>query len=217
MAREIARSLMRDEVDGLGDPLERVGVERVLLFGDSGDDVIEGSNLDDILYGQKGLDLIDGGGGDDTIYGGQNGGVESGSPLALRTGVETLSGGDGNDLIYGNHGTDILVGDAGSDTLFGGQDDDTLSGGTGADSLLGNRGDDSLVGGTGADTFRAGDNGGNDTIGDFNPAEGDRINNFANVVEFVDTAAGAILTFADGSTLTLVGVSTSSLSDSDFI
>ena len=188
----------------------------LILAGD-GDDTIQGGAFSDILYGNKGLDFVVGGGGGDTIFGGQNGGVESGSPLALRTGVETLSGGDGNDVIYGNHGTDLMVGDAGGDTLFGGQDSDTLSGGAGADSLLGNKGDDSLIGGTGADTFRSGTGNGNDTIADFSSLEGDKINNFSNVASFVDTSGGAFLTYVDGSTVTLVGVSVTTLSDSDFI
>lgn len=198
------------------DSIIGVGSANLILAGD-GDDTIQGGAASDILYGNKGLDFIVGGGGDDTIFGGQNGGVESGDPLALRTGIETLSGGDGNDVIYGNHGTDLLVGDAGADTLFGGQDNDTLSGGAGADSLLGNKGDDVLVGGAGADTFRSGTGNGNDTIADFNALEGDKINNFSNVASFVDTSAGAFLTYVDGSTVTLVGISITTLSDSDFI
>lgn len=188
-----------------------------LILGGDGNDTIDGGAATDILYGNKGLDFILGGDGDDTIFGGQNGGIETGTPLALRTGVETLSGGDGNDVIYGNHGTDLMVGDAGSDTLFGGQDNDTLSGGAGADSLLGNKGDDLLVGGLGADTFRSGTGNGDDTIADFNFLEGDPINNFSNVASFNDTGDGAFITYADGSTVTLIGVSVASLSDAAFI
>lgn len=188
-----------------------------LILGGGGNDTIDAGASADLLYGNKGLDFIVGGDGDDTIFGGQNGGVESGTPLALRTGVETISGGAGADIIYGNHGTDLLVGDADADTLFGGQDNDTLSGGAGADSLLGNKGDDSLVGGSGADTFRSGTANGNDTIADFNAAEGDRINNFSNVAAFTDTAEGAFITYADGSTVTLIGVSVASLGNDAFI
>jgi Ca2+-binding RTX toxin-like protein len=188
-----------------------------LLLGGSGDDTLDGGAAADLLYGNKGLDFILGGSGDDTILGGQNGGRASGTPLALRTEVETISGGDGADIIYGNHGTDLLIGDAGDDTMFGGQDADTLSGGAGADSLLGNLGDDSLVGGAGADTFRSGAANGNDTIGDFDFTEGDRINNFSDVATFVDTTGGAFITYVDGSTVTLVGVTVASLSDDAFI
>jgi Ca2+-binding RTX toxin-like protein len=188
-----------------------------LILAGSGNDTVDAGAADDLLYGNKGLDFILGGDGNDTIFGGQNGGVESGTPPALRTGVETLSGGGGADLIYGNHGTDLLVGDAGGDTLFGGQDDDTLSGGAGADSLLGNKGDNSMVGGTGADTFRSGNANGNDTIADFSFAEGDRINNFSNVAAFTDNTDGAFITYEDGSTVTLIGVSVVSLGNDAFI
>jgi len=198
------------------DNLVGTGVQDLILGG-SGNDTIDGGEAVDLLYGNKGLDFIIGGGGNDTIFGGQNGGVESGSPLALRTGVETLSGGDGDDVIYGNHGTDLMVGDAGADTLFGGQDNDTLSGGDGDDSLLGNLGNDSLVGGAGADTFLAGNAAGDDTIGDFSVSDGDRIKNFVDVATFTDTDQGAFITFTDGSTVTLIGVTTSQLSDSVFI
>ncbi|MFA7505003.1 MAG: Ig-like domain-containing protein [Burkholderiaceae bacterium] len=54
---------------------------------------------------------------------------------------------------------------------------DTLDGGAGNDLLFGQGGDDTLIGGAGADTFvfsMRTDNG-NDTIMDFNAAEGDRI------------------------------------------
>ncbi|WP_276330736.1 type I secretion C-terminal target domain-containing protein [Lonsdalea britannica] len=88
--------------------------------------------------------------------------------------VATSAG--GNDTISGGSGNDILYGQGGNDNLDGGLGDDILYGGTGDDVLRGGVGNDTLIGGSGADTFvwKAGDTG-FDTIKDFNPAEGDRI------------------------------------------
>ncbi|MEG7360272.1 retention module-containing protein [Pseudomonas citronellolis] len=81
--------------------------------------------------------------------------------------TDTLNGGDGHDILYGGAGNSILNGGTGNDTLYGGLGNDTLNGG---------KGNDTLTGGAGADTFiwRAGDTG-NDTITDFKPTDGDRI------------------------------------------
>ncbi len=90
--------------------------------------------------------------------------------------TDTLNGGDGHDILYGGAGNSTLNGGSGNDTLYGGLGNDTLDGGTGNDLLIGGKGNDTLTGGTGADTFlwRAGDTG-NDTITDFKPGDGDRI------------------------------------------
>ena len=90
--------------------------------------------------------------------------------------TDTLNGGDGHDILYGGAGNSILNGGTGNDSLYGGLGNDTLDGGKGNDLLVGGKGDDTLTGGDGADTFiwRAGDTG-NDTITDFKPTDGDRI------------------------------------------
>ncbi|GLU36410.1 retention module-containing protein [Pseudomonas sp. NBRC 100443] len=90
--------------------------------------------------------------------------------------TDTLNGGDGHDILYGGAGNSILNGGTGNDTLYGGLGNDTLDGGKGNDLLVGGKGDDTLTGGDGADTFiwRAGDTG-KDTITDFKPTDGDRI------------------------------------------
>jgi len=91
-----------------------------------------------------------------------------------------LLGGDGNDTLTAKHaGSSILYGGAGDDVLTGGSGADLLLGGPGNDRLDGGGADgkrDILVGGPGADTFvkTAGEN---DVFLDFNPAEGDKIEN----------------------------------------
>jgi len=81
--------------------------------------------------------------------------------------TDTLNGDNGHDILYGGAGNSILNGGTGNDSLYGGLGNDTLNGG---------KGNDTLTGGAGADTFiwRAGDTG-NDTITDFKPGDGDRI------------------------------------------
>tara|TARA_E500000318_G_C3564656_1_gene215122 strand:- start:695 stop:1867 length:1173 start_codon:yes stop_codon:yes gene_type:complete len=150
-----------------------------LISGFRGTDLLFGQDGDDIIYGNHDIDLIDGGNGNDTLYGGQNSGpprADAYGNMRQQNEVETINGGSGNDLIYGNYGDDRIGGDSGNDTIFAGQNNDTLSGGWGDDLLFGNRGNDYHVGGAGADTFvfNAGDQA-EDSISDFNGAEGDRI------------------------------------------
>lgn len=85
----------------------------------------------------------------------------------------------GDDSLLGGSGNDTLDGRAGADTLYGRGGDDTLIGGVGDDVLVGGFGTDTLTGGFGADTFvyrqRADIRGGDETITDFNHAQGDKI------------------------------------------
>lgn len=194
-----------------------------VLVGTSGDDVISGYGGDDglsggagsdVIYGNFGTDVVNGGDGDDTIFGGQNGGELSGSPLAYRTGNDWVYGEAGNDVLYGNHGPDFVGGGDGDDKLFGGQDNDTLSGGAGNDTLYGNKGDDLEYGGSGSDLFV--NTSGNDTIADFSYAEGDRLLQSSQTTSITDTSGGALISFEDGNTVHLVGVSASSVTSAFF-
>lgn len=135
------------------------------VFGQNGNDTIQGDSSADLIYGNRGLDSILGGAGNDTIFGGQND-SPVGTDGFYRQGVESIMGGSGNDILYGNHGSDILSGGVGDDALFGGQDNDSLSGGFGNDTMYGNRGNDFLLGGFGNDVLYG--NAGTDTLdGDY--------------------------------------------------
>jgi Ca2+-binding RTX toxin-like protein len=118
------------------------------IVGTPGDDVINGTNGNDVIVGLGGNDIINGGNGNDVICG--------------NAGDDTINGGNGIDLLFGSFG---------NDTLNGGNGNDILSGDSGDDHLSGNNGDDSLTGGAGADSFSG--NSGADTNIDFNAAEGD--------------------------------------------
>ncbi|MEO0987008.1 MAG: calcium-binding protein [Cyanobacteria bacterium J06639_14] len=99
-------------------------------------------------------------------------------------GRDTLAGAEGNDLIVGGlksdtlsglDGDDRLIGENGRDTLIGGAGNDILEGGNGVDFLTGGSGDDILIGGLKQDFFIFESGFENDTITDFNQAQGDVI------------------------------------------
>jgi urease beta subunit len=92
---------------------------RVIVYGQSGNDVIEVVPLDS---GGGTIDLatpvvLFGGGGDDTL------------DASGTSGPAILSGGDGNDLLIGGGGTGLLLGGAGADSISGGAGGDLLIGG----------------------------------------------------------------------------------------
>jgi len=126
-----------------------------------------------------------------------------------------LTGGAGRDRLYGLDGNDTLIGGVGRDVLIAGAGNDRLDGGLGTDDLYAGAGADTLV-------FRSGY--GQDTVFDFRIADGDVIEldagEFADFAALgsalADTAAGATITYDDGSTLLLAHVAASSLGADDF-
>ena len=183
------------------------------LTGTADDDTFSGQDGPDVLFGGLGADTISGGDGDDTLYG------DDGDP-------EVTDPGEGDDLLDGEGGGDTLYGDGGDDILYGGADDDTLDGGSGDDTLDGEAGTDRLTGGLGADTFVFAAGNGADTITDFFPEEGDRIDlsAFADLAGFASLAltADGTDTVLDlrahgGGTVRLEGVAVSDLLAADFL
>lgn len=136
---------------------------------------------------------------------------------ATTSGIE-LGGGEGNDSVIGGSGADSL----------GGQD--------GADTIRGRAGDDTIAGGTGNDLFVLEDAGGGDVIADFSApidngnstftgqdlfdvslltdASGNPVNTWdVTVTDTIGDGSGdAILTFPDGTFVTLSGVSPAQVS-----
>lgn len=84
-----------------------------------GDDVLTGSQVNEILNGFAGADTMNGGAGVDIMNG--------------NTGADTLDGGDGADVVRGGQGDDIVLGGAGNDFVSGDRGADTVTGGAGAD------------------------------------------------------------------------------------
>ena len=140
-------------------------------------------------------------------------------------GNDVIRGGDDNDYIFGRDGDDVLEGGKGSDRLLGGKGDDVLVGGAGLDMLVGDAGNDVMTGGAGADSFLFRTGFGHDTVTDFRAggehdviaiAKSDFADFAALSAHLIDTAAGALLTLHDGSTLTLNDVTRASLGAHDF-
>jgi VCBS repeat-containing protein len=96
-----------------------------VVYGNGGNDVLNGTPQTDELYGGDGNDTMNGFGSNDFLRGG--------------TGNDTGNGGDGNDTIYmDDGGSDTANGDAGNDGLFFGatfEDTDVANGGSGSDTL----------------------------------------------------------------------------------
>ena len=145
-------------------------------------------------------------------------------------------------FIYGLGGADSLTGSAFADFLDGGDGNDTLIGGLGADTLFGGNGVDALIGGAGNDVMN-GDAGLDRYVYDATSWGADTIRSFDTNGEKLDfSTVSAIHSFADfttfewdpgnlgvtsttlfysnsgtASTITLIGVLTSSLSNTDFL
>ncbi len=112
------------------------------LFGNTGNDRLNGGRQDDVLNGGAGNDCLSGDCGNDLLVGG--------------AGDDYLSGGEGNDRLQGSAGNDQLFGDRGNDDLDGGAGVDRLNGGQGNDTLIDYDGGDQITGGRGNDVFGVG-------------------------------------------------------------
>ncbi len=92
-----------------------VPVLNIINLGTAGNDSLGGSlHTNDLLYGDSGNDTLNGGFGRDTLYGGSGNDTLEGS-----FGRNLLSGGAGNDRLNGGWGDDTLDGGVGDDNLSG--------------------------------------------------------------------------------------------------
>jgi Ca2+-binding RTX toxin-like protein len=125
-------------------------VDTCLVYGDAGNDTIDGSNGNDTLSGGDGDDSLIGQGGNNNLDGG--------------VGSDTLTSGDGADSLNGGDGADSLVSAAGADTFSGGAGADTLTGGADADSFIYTAATDSGVGAANRDLITDFSSSGGDVI-----------------------------------------------------
>ena len=165
--------------------------------GTDGNDVIEGTEDDDGCFGGLGDDDISGLGGDDLIDGG--------------AGDDTCRGGSGFDDLHGGTGNDDLYGEDDDDRLTGGLGDDTMTGGAGADSFAINAGD-------GIDTITDFEDG----IDRIDLSGMDRTAAARAVLEAIAHTpatgpAGTKLVFADGSSVTVLGLARADFDLADVI
>jgi Ca2+-binding RTX toxin-like protein len=162
-----------------------------VLAGFDGNDILKGRAGNDSLYGYDGNDTIIGGEGIDWLYGGEGSDIASyvyaaaGVTASLAAPASNTNEAKGDryfsiENLTGSRFSDVLTGDSSGNTLWGLDGNDTLIGGAGNDKLFGGAGADQLLGGVGADRFvfkSTAESAGSmfDTILDFLPGEGDKI------------------------------------------
>lgn len=132
------------------------------------------------------------------------------------------------NFVYGDDPSETLTGTAGEDVIDAWFGNDVLSGLGGNDILIGGGGNDVLTGGAGADTFHFDLGDGDDVVTDFAVAGAGHdllqlskalYANFAELQDaeaFYDGANGAVIEFADGSSVTLNNVAAADLTVDHF-
>jgi VCBS repeat-containing protein len=158
------------------------GSEDQVILGTDGDDVLIAGAGNDSLFGGSGDDLLIAGAGNDLLNGGEGNNTASFQnatagvqvSLAVEGPQDTIGAGHDTlvsiqNLIGSSH-DDVLIGNDLGNVLNGGLGNDTLIGGAGNDTLIGGLGNNLLTGGEGNDTFLWGQgNSGHDTVTDFTP------------------------------------------------
>lgn len=192
-----------------------------------------GNGLDNLIAGGAGADTLDGGSGADTLIGGLGDdvyvvdsigdtvieGIDAGID-EVRTTLSTFTLGDNVErLVFQGGGDAVGTGNGLDNWLAGNAGNDTLDGGDGNDTLLGGLGNDVLTGGSGADLFAFVSGDGQDTITDFDAAQGDRIGLAAGQSYSVDTNANgdAVIVYGTSDILTLVGIQPATVSSAWFV
>ncbi len=164
---------------GNGDLLVATGTVNDVVAAATGNETLTGSGAtgNNVFFAGNGADLVVAGGGQDLVVGG--------------TGAATLVGGSGGTAIFAGGGSDVIVGGAGGDYVQAGSGSASLFTGTGADLIAivnGQAGGAMIVSG-----FRLGI--------DHIAARGYAAAPTAGVV-----AGSTVLTFADRTHVTLLGV-----------
>ncbi|GAB6051514.1 hypothetical protein JCM17960_03340 [Magnetospira thiophila] len=162
-----------------------VGVEAIdagnyndIIYGtDSADPILRGGSDNDTLYGEGGDDILDGGTGTDSA--GFSGSWADYVLSADDAGTLSVVGADGSDtltgfetLLFDDASAQVVTASVGGGALNGGtwvqnamfglSGDDNMTGGNADDRLMGGLGNDTLDGGTGADMMDGG--AGNDIL-----------------------------------------------------
>lgn len=210
-------------INGSGNTLNNVLIGNAgsnLLQGGAGSDTLDGgvnaSGKIDTLAGGAGDDLYIvrnstdvvreyANDGNDTVQAAMNHTLAANVENLVLTGSDNLTG-TGNELanrLTGNDGANLLQGQAGNDTILGG---------AGADTIDGGAGNDLLTGGTGGDLFRFAKAGGQDTITDFNAAQGNLIDLTGTGITGLDklqisfNGSAYVVGLGDGTTITVTGL-----------
>lgn len=180
-------------------------------------DVDEIDGVETIIGGDSDHNTIDAGAED---YSGDDDDADEDQTISIDVDLsaDTLTvhdSADGSDTTYSVVGFQNVVGTDNADSITGDDDDNRLRGGAGDDTIAGGDGENVLTGGDDADTFVHGS--GTDVITDFDSDEGDQIEISSSIDEIEDEDCGAVVTFADGSSVTLVGFDSSDVDTGWFV
>ncbi|BAN49789.1 peroxidase family protein [Metapseudomonas resinovorans] len=131
--------------------LHYTGDEHVVLGGTAGNDILIASIGDDTIWGDGGNDRIEGGDGVDSLNGGAGDDI-----ITDMGGDDNIKGDDGNDVIHGGNGFNLILGGAGNDFIITGEDVSETFGGTGNDFIYGAKGNLQTAGNEGDDWIEIG-------------------------------------------------------------
>ncbi|PMV86516.1 MULTISPECIES: peroxidase family protein [unclassified Pseudomonas] len=155
---EIVPLVIRDNPDTVGadsNYLQYTGEDHVVLGGTAGNDIIVSGEGDDTLYGDGGNDRLEGGAGNDAVLGGAGDDIITDSfgdnRLEGNAGNDVIVAGSmlvGGNLILGGDGQDFIITTEDISTTFGGQGDDFILGAKTNLPATGNEGDDWIESGT---------------------------------------------------------------------
>ncbi|ESQ73425.1 calcium-binding protein, partial [Asticcacaulis sp. AC402] len=128
-------------------------------YGNSGNNLLDGSFGGDIMAGGLGNDTYYVNTATDEVVEYIDGGTDKVvSQVSYTLGenlenVELASWGTAAINAWGNDVSNVVTGGRGSNQLFGLGGDDTITGGEGNDTITGGNGADSMAGGTGSDVY----------------------------------------------------------------
>jgi Ca2+-binding RTX toxin-like protein len=228
-------------VAGLGNDSVYGGADADEAYGQEGDDLIFGGDdfATDILVGGEGNDTLDGGPAWDLMYGGPGNDTyyvsqqvdwtfeqpgegadtviaDSPNGYYLYDNVENLTLVGTTPFGVGNALANLILGNSTGNVLLGGAGNDTLDGGAGLDILWGQ---------DGADTFRISKGTGVDIIADFQVGTDKLgltsdigVSTFADLKSrMFQVGSDIALYLPNGDQVILLGVSTSSITESDIV
>ena len=214
---------------GAVENLALTGTAAINATGNALNNILVGNGAANVIDGGAGSDWMQGGAGDDTYIvdnindsadEASNGGAGIDTVMSsvsfsladtvhVKGAVENLTlSGTAAINATGNSLANIIIGNSGNNIIEGGAGSDTLSGGGGHDTFI-------FRLGFGADVvtdFTAGAG-----VNDILEVHSATITNLASVLSHAtDTAAGVVIDFGGGDTLTLTGVQKSMLAADDF-
>jgi Ca2+-binding RTX toxin-like protein len=128
------------------------GDEHVLLGGTEQADIMVAGIGDDTLYGDGGNDKLEGGFGNDIINAGDGDDI-----VTDMGGDDNIKAGKGHDVVHAGPGLDLVMGNDGQDFIFLGTDmGSEVFAGTGNDFIYGNKNAERILGNEGDDWIETG-------------------------------------------------------------